>query len=1181
MAWNRIGCLAAFSFAIVFAACGDDSSENRDVAAISDKTISGVSQKGPFVKGSSVTVQELDGKTLVRTGNSYEGKIKNDMGEFSIKVNKLVSQYALLKANGFYRNEVTCKKSKSQVTLYALTDLSDRDEVNINLLTHLEYERSLYLAVDDTMTVAAAKKQAEREVLASFGISGDFANFEDLNIFGAGDGAAALLAISILMQGDLSEADFSERLANYAADIETDGTWNDAKMAAEIADWGEKRSLGESLSDIRAKITGWGLSSDVPDFEKYIDNFWWQNYGLGTCGGSRNGEVKKNENSLSDNYSFYFICENNAWRVASDTEYDTYQQKCDEDGKIVFGNENKDYAYDCDMQRWRHASNVETALGGCVEKRFGEVAETDGVYYICQKRVWRKATDIEKDTFGWKDSTDGAIKKGNVTDTVYVFDKTAWRATSNVESKLGGCANAIADSVGKVGSSYYICKSNKWVVASALEFDTYHWAAGKDGDSKTGSVNEKNCYVYEDEAWRSGNASDCLLGLRGCTVLRQDTVGKGVDKEYHVCDAKKWRGATIYEKDTFGWKDSTDGAIKKGNVTDGIYVFDKIAWRAASNVESKLGGCVSVIADSVGIVDGSYYICKSNKWVESSVVEYDTYHWAAGRDGDCKWGSVNTKNCYVYEKDAWRSGDEYDCSLGLRGCTALRQDTVGKGSDKVWLICRSRRWVEASAVEYDTFGWKDSTDGAIKKGNETDCYYVFDKTAWRAASNVESTLGGCTNAIADSVGKVDMTYYICKSNVWAEASVTEYDTYRWSAGTDDEVRLGNVISSNHYVFEDGSWRKSANDMECNYGVCTTSRESEKRLLNDKYFICENKSWKEITAVEYNLGYCRLTNDATVKILNDVYYICVLYEWVEATASEDTYREKCSKDGAIVDGKIFPANKYVCDKGTFRAAREQEISLNKGCVSYTENEEIRKQISEILDSVYICKYSSWIDSAEWRYGNLLDTRDQKTYKTIVIGTQTWMAENLNYSDSKFYSKYRAKCYNDTLDYCAKYGRLYTWSAAMDSIGVFSTNGKGCGRGKICSLTYPVRGICPEGWHLPSVDEIKTLVTTVGGDDPKLANKVLKSTNGWWNRDFYDETIENGLDAYGFSALPSGRYGNGSYSLIGEITSFWSSSQYEDNPANYSYTLTLRGNEAFARPIGFGNPVAGYSVRCVKD
>ena len=313
--------LAALFIALLFAACGDNSSSGSESNSIliENKTISGVSQKGPFLNGSSVTVQELDGESLAQTGNSYEGKIKNDKGEFSVKVTKLASQYALLKANGYYYNEVTGEKSKSQVTLYALTDISKRTEVNVNLLTHLEYERSLYLATDNSASVADAKKQAENEVLVSFGITGDFANSEDLNIFGSDDGAAALLAISVLMQGDLNEADFSERLALYAADIETDGIWNDSKTATQIADW----ASNSELSTIRDNIAKWKLSDAVPAFEKYVNNYWWQNYGLGTCDKKHEGIIQQNSNKQSYNSEVYYICKNNIWVPANDIEKDS------------------------------------------------------------------------------------------------------------------------------------------------------------------------------------------------------------------------------------------------------------------------------------------------------------------------------------------------------------------------------------------------------------------------------------------------------------------------------------------------------------------------------------------------------------------------------------------------------------------------------------------------------------------------------------------------------------------------------------------------------------------------------------------------------------------------------------------------------------------------------------------
>lgn len=473
--------VAMFLVTLLLAACGDDNKnaggtvEDGEVVAIVDKTISGVSQKGPFVNGSSVTVQELNGKTLAQTGLGFEGKIKNDLGEFSVKVNKLESQYALLKANGYYRNEVTGDKSKGQVTLYALTDLSNRDEVNVNLLTHLAYERSLYLATVDTLSVAKAKKQAEAEIFKSFGIEGNFAAAEDLNIFGADDQSAALLAVSILMQSDLSEGDFSERLADYAADIESDGIWNDAKTATEIADWASNRSLTGTLIAIRNNIAGWGLSADVPAFESYVNNFWWQNYGLGICDAKREGEVLKNQNTASVNADVYYICKSSLWQVASDIEKDTATWGVGKfDGEV----------------------------------RAGQVNET--VYYIYETsgNAWRKATTLEKDTYDftnnkdWSAGVDGEIKEGSVTDSVYVYDAAAWRVADEIEKVLGGCVVAIADSLVKVGSTYYICSPRKWVVATELQYDTYKQSCAEFGQIIHGNINADYAYFCYGKEWK-------------------------------------------------------------------------------------------------------------------------------------------------------------------------------------------------------------------------------------------------------------------------------------------------------------------------------------------------------------------------------------------------------------------------------------------------------------------------------------------------------------------------------------------------------------------------------------------------------------------------------------------------------------------------------------------------------
>lgn len=221
----------------------------------------------------------------------------------------------------------------------------------------------------------------------------------------------------------------------------------------------------------------------------------------------------------------------------------------------------------------------------------------------------------------------------------------------------------------------------------------------------------------------------------------------------------------------------------------------------------------------------------------------------------------------------------------------------------------------------------------------------------------------------------------------------------------------------------------------------------------------------------------------------------------------------------------------------------------------------------------------------KYGEILDERDGQVYKTIQIGNQIWMAQNLNYAytgvpfDYEGYtSDSTSWCYDNDPANCTKYGRLYTWAAAMDSVGEWSTNGKGCGFGKICSVASAgsatlVRGICPSGWHLPKKAEFETLFTAVGGSS--TAGTMLKSTSGW---DDYKGESGNGTDAYGFSALPAGyRWDVGNYSLLGSLAYFWSATEER---GFYAYYMGLYYKHEDGN-LGDDDKDYMYSVRCLKD
>ena len=204
--------------------------------------------------------------------------------------------------------------------------------------------------------------------------------------------------------------------------------------------------------------------------------------------------------------------------------------------------------------------------------------------------------------------------------------------------------------------------------------------------------------------------------------------------------------------------------------------------------------------------------------------------------------------------------------------------------------------------------------------------------------------------------------------------------------------------------------------------------------------------------------------------------------------------------------------------------------------------------------------------------LMDARDGQIYKTVKIGNQVWMAQNLNYAYLQPTSELDSSsfCYEDSPENCKKYGRLYLWSAAMDSATLFGMGGEGCGYASHYGVDRTVRGVCPEGWHLPSYDEFEELFTSAGGK--YVAGMTLKSTTGW-------DSINNGIDSFSFTALPAGyRNSNKKYEDRGLRAYFWSA-----NPStNYiALNMGLRYGYDTAYVSNSNFKSEAYSVRCLKD
>ena len=264
-------------FVLLLWSCSDSDKTaggtTEDAGIIADLNVAGLTQKGPFVKGSAVTVQGIDCKTMELTGERFDGVVKSDKGDFEVNNVNLSSTCAVFEVTGFYLNEISGQKTNGELTLRALTDLTDRKNVNINLLTHLEYERIKHLVTVKKLSFAEAKTQAEREVLASFDISNEVEGFENLNIFESGDGNAALLAVSVLMQADADVAKLEERTNEFTTVIAKSGSWDDEKTKTEIADWVRDAEASGKIEMIRKNVESWSESNKVSAFEKYIEDF--------------------------------------------------------------------------------------------------------------------------------------------------------------------------------------------------------------------------------------------------------------------------------------------------------------------------------------------------------------------------------------------------------------------------------------------------------------------------------------------------------------------------------------------------------------------------------------------------------------------------------------------------------------------------------------------------------------------------------------------------------------------------------------------------------------------------------------------------------------------------------------------------------------------------------------------
>jgi uncharacterized protein (TIGR02145 family) len=197
---------------------------------------------------------------------------------------------------------------------------------------------------------------------------------------------------------------------------------------------------------------------------------------------------------------------------------------------------------------------------------------------------------------------------------------------------------------------------------------------------------------------------------------------------------------------------------------------------------------------------------------------------------------------------------------------------------------------------------------------------------------------------------------------------------------------------------------------------------------------------------------------------------------------------------------------------------------------------------ILTTAAVAAAIAGVFAAEPSFGTFTDARDGQKYRWVVIGGKTWMAQNLNYKAPSDPWGWDSWCYENSADSCNKYGRLYSWNAAITA--------------------------CPAGYHLPSREEWDSLTTTVGGKE--VAGQKLKAKSGWY--------INYATDDYKFSALPGGMLNDdGNFTSANYYGNWWTSTE---NNGKSAYPRIMHCKESSVLEFPYSKR-GGFSVRCVAD
>jgi surface protein len=384
---------------------------------IKKEKISGFVQKGPFVSGTSILMNELNSQ-MVQTGKVFTSTIINDMGLFELNSVELNSSFVEFTSSGFYFNEVSGEISNSPITLTSLSDISDKNSINVNVLTHLE-KRRVETLMKEGKSFTESKTQSRNELLSVFSMSlNNDSSFEEFDISKNTEEGGILLGISIILQGNRSVGQLTELLSRIQNDFGNNGKLDDENILNSLRTSTLSLDFTQIRENIEKRFKELNNNSPVPDFEKQLKKFLsYRDYPLTiTIDGEGTVEERIVSNPSGREYPYSTVVEltpvpKEGWVFESwggDLSGNEVPNRITVDG---------DKSVTVKFKRRDYPLNLTIEGEGTVEERI--VTDPNGRQYPFQTVV--ELTPVPKE--GWEfDSWDGDLS-GNETPKTIIVDK--------------------------------------------------------------------------------------------------------------------------------------------------------------------------------------------------------------------------------------------------------------------------------------------------------------------------------------------------------------------------------------------------------------------------------------------------------------------------------------------------------------------------------------------------------------------------------------------------------------------------------------------------------------------------------------------------------------------------------------------------------------------------------------